>query len=69
MRLVCLHMETRGIKAPVGACCEVCGPDGRRVEAEVVGRGAAVALEAAVETPAEEGAKAAVGQVVVTAAR
>jgi flagellum-specific ATP synthase len=37
VRLVGLHMETRGIKAPVGACCEVCGPDGRRVEAEVVG--------------------------------
>jgi flagellum-specific ATP synthase len=37
VRLVGLHMETRGIKAPVGACCEIAGPFGRRVEAEVVG--------------------------------
>jgi len=32
-----LTLETRGIMAPLGACCEVLGQDGHRVEAEVVG--------------------------------
>jgi flagellum-specific ATP synthase len=30
-------LETRGIMAPLGACCEVIGKEGHRVEAEVVG--------------------------------
>jgi flagellum-specific ATP synthase len=30
-------LETRGIMAPLGACCEVIGQGGHRVEAEVVG--------------------------------
>jgi len=37
MRLVGLTLETRGIMAPLGACCEVIGKEGHRVEAEVVG--------------------------------
>jgi len=37
VRLVGLTLETRGIMAPLGACCEVMGKDGHRVEAEVVG--------------------------------
>jgi len=37
VRLVGLTLETRGIMAPLGACCEVLGQDGHRVEAEVVG--------------------------------
>ncbi|MEY4711679.1 MAG: Flagellum-specific synthase [Pseudomonadota bacterium] len=37
VRLVGLRMETRGIMAPLGACCEVTDPSGRCVEAEVVG--------------------------------
>jgi flagellum-specific ATP synthase len=37
VRLVGLTLETRGIMAPLGACCEVLGKDGHRVEAEVVG--------------------------------
>jgi flagellum-specific ATP synthase len=37
VRLVGLTLETRGIMAPLGACCEVIGQDGHRVEAEVVG--------------------------------
>jgi flagellum-specific ATP synthase len=35
--LVGLTLETRGIMAPLGACCEVLGRHGHRVEAEVVG--------------------------------
>jgi flagellum-specific ATP synthase len=37
VRLVGLTLETRGIMAPLGACCEVLGQHGHRVEAEVVG--------------------------------
>ncbi len=37
VRLVGLTLETRGIMAPLGACCEVIGKEGHRVEAEVVG--------------------------------
>jgi flagellum-specific ATP synthase len=37
VRLVGLTLETRGVMAPLGACCEVVGKHGRRVEAEVVG--------------------------------
>jgi flagellum-specific ATP synthase len=37
VRLVGLTLETRGIMAPLGACCEVMGKEGHRVEAEVVG--------------------------------
>ena len=37
VRLVGLTLETRGIMAPLGACCEVIGKGGHRVEAEVVG--------------------------------
>ena len=37
VRLVGLTLETRGIMAPLGACCEVIGQQGHRVEAEVVG--------------------------------
>ena len=37
VRLVGLTLETRGIMAPLGACCEVVGLHGHRVEAEVVG--------------------------------
>ena len=37
VRLVGLTLETRGIMAPLGACCEVTDPSGQRVEAEVVG--------------------------------
>ena len=37
VRLVGLRLEARGIMAPVGACCEVVGQDGHRIEAEVVG--------------------------------
>jgi len=37
VRLVGLTLETRGIMAPLGACCEVIGQAGHRVEAEVVG--------------------------------
>jgi flagellum-specific ATP synthase len=37
VRLVGLTLETRGIMAPLGACCEVMGKDGHRIEAEVVG--------------------------------
>jgi len=37
VRLVGLTLETRGIMAPLGACCEVLGQNGHRVEAEVVG--------------------------------
>ena len=37
VRLVGLTLETRGIMAPLGACCEVLGQSGHRVEAEVVG--------------------------------
>jgi len=36
-RLVGLTLETRGLMAPLGACCEVIGRGGHRVEAEVVG--------------------------------
>ena len=37
VRLVGLRLEARGIMAPVGACCEVIGQSGKRIEAEVVG--------------------------------
>jgi flagellum-specific ATP synthase len=37
VRLVGLRLETRGLSAPLGACCEVLGQHGQRVEAEVVG--------------------------------
>jgi flagellum-specific ATP synthase len=37
VRLVGLRLEARGIMAPVGSCCEILGPAGLRVEAEVVG--------------------------------
>jgi len=37
VRLVGLTLETRGIMAPLGACCEVLGQGGHRVEVEVVG--------------------------------
>ena len=37
VRLVGLRLEARGIMAPVGACCEVLGQFGQRIEAEVVG--------------------------------
>ena len=37
VRLVGLTLETRGIMAPLGACCEGLGRHGHRVEAEVVG--------------------------------
>ena len=37
VRLMGLTLETRGIMAPLGACCEVVGQSGHRVEAEVVG--------------------------------
>ena len=36
-RLVGLTLETRGLMAPLGACCEVIGRGGHRIEAEVVG--------------------------------
>jgi flagellum-specific ATP synthase len=37
VRSVGLTLETRGIMAPLGACCEVIGKEGHRLEAEVVG--------------------------------
>jgi len=37
VRLVGMRLETRGLMAPLGACCEVVDPQGHRVEAEVVG--------------------------------
>jgi flagellum-specific ATP synthase len=37
VRLVGMRLETRGLMAPLGACCEVVGQFGHRVEAEVVG--------------------------------
>jgi flagellum-specific ATP synthase len=37
VRLVGMTLQTRGIMAPLGACCEVLGDYGRRVDAEVVG--------------------------------
>ena len=37
VRLVGLRLEARGIMAPGGSCCEILGPAGLRVEAEVVG--------------------------------
>ena len=37
VRLVGMRLETRGLMAPLGACCEVVDPLGHRVEAEVVG--------------------------------
>jgi flagellum-specific ATP synthase len=36
-RLVGLRLETSGLVAPLGACCEVTGVDGQMVDAEVVG--------------------------------
>ncbi len=37
VRLVGMRLETRGLMAPLGACCEIIAPHGHRVEAEVVG--------------------------------
>jgi flagellum-specific ATP synthase len=37
VRLVGMRLETRGLMAPLGACCEILGQMGHRVEAEVVG--------------------------------
>ena len=37
VRLVGLRLEARGIMAPIGACCEIVGDNGQRIEAEVVG--------------------------------
>jgi flagellum-specific ATP synthase len=37
VRLVGMTLEARGVMAPLGACCEVVGQHGHRVEAEVVG--------------------------------
>ena len=37
VRLVGMRLETRGIMAPLGACCEVRGQMGHIVESEVVG--------------------------------
>jgi flagellum-specific ATP synthase len=37
VRLVGMTLETRGLMAPLGACCEVIGQHGHRIEAEVVG--------------------------------
>jgi len=37
VRLVGMTLEARGVMAPLGACCEVIGQNGHRVEAEVVG--------------------------------
>jgi len=37
VRLVGLRFEARGLTAPVGACCEIMGLQGQRIQAEVVG--------------------------------
>ena len=37
VRLVGMRLETRGLMAPLGACCEVVGQMNNRIEAEVVG--------------------------------
>jgi len=37
VRLVGMTLEARGVMAPLGACCQVVGRHGHRVEAEVVG--------------------------------
>lgn len=37
IRLVGMRLETRGLMAPLGACCEVVGQFGHKVQAEVVG--------------------------------
>jgi flagellum-specific ATP synthase len=37
VRLVGMRLETRGLMAPLGACCEVVGQMNHRIEAEVVG--------------------------------
>lgn len=37
VRLVGMRLETRGLMAPLGACCEVMGQFGHSVQAEVVG--------------------------------
>lgn len=37
VRLVGMRLETRGLMAPLGACCEVVGQMNQRIEAEVVG--------------------------------
>jgi flagellum-specific ATP synthase len=37
VRLVGMRLETRGLMATLGACCEVVGQFGHRIEAEVVG--------------------------------
>ncbi|MCD2506155.1 hypothetical protein LRN57_14700, partial [Staphylococcus aureus] len=36
-RVTGMVMEAAGLRLPVGGACSVCLPDGRRVEAEVVG--------------------------------
>jgi flagellum-specific ATP synthase len=37
VRVVGMRMETRGLTAPLGACCEVTGQSGQQILAEVVG--------------------------------
>ncbi len=37
VRVVGMRMETRGLMAPLGACCEIVGPSGQKILAEVVG--------------------------------
>ncbi len=37
VRVVGMRMETRGLMAPLGACCEITGQMGQRILAEVVG--------------------------------
>lgn len=37
VRVVGMRMETRGLMAPLGACCEVTGQSGHQILAEVVG--------------------------------
>jgi len=37
VRLVGLRFEARGLTAPLGACCEITGLEGQRIQAEVVG--------------------------------
>ena len=37
VRVVGLRMETRGLSAPLGACCVITGHSGQQIQAEVVG--------------------------------
>jgi flagellum-specific ATP synthase len=37
VRVVGMRMETRGLMAPLGACCEISGPSGQHILSEVVG--------------------------------